>query len=96
MQEVEPWHEVLILPEAVGLAFEDLDFVVETLQGAGGNALAEIGQEAAARWLPRVQASLAKCLFPSALVCFSQESRKDWAVSRLGPFQNIRRFCLSS
>lgn len=40
--------EVLVIPEAVSLPFEDLDLVVQALKGAGGDAVAEVGQEAGA------------------------------------------------
>lgn len=45
MQEVESEFEVFVVPEAVGLPFEDLDFVIEPFQGASGNGVIEVGQE---------------------------------------------------
>lgn len=44
MQEVESEFEILVVPEAIGLPFENLDFVVAPLQGAGGDGVIEIGQ----------------------------------------------------
>ena len=40
--------EELVISEAIGLAFHGLNLVVETLQGACGNPVVVIGQDALA------------------------------------------------
>ena len=48
MYEHQPELEVLHVPEAIGLALEDFDLVVEPFQGSGGDAVAEVGEQAPA------------------------------------------------
>jgi len=46
MDEVKSQFEICLISKAIGLPFEDLDFVVETLERSSGDAMPEIRQEA--------------------------------------------------
>jgi len=48
MQVVEAQFEVLSIPEPVSLPFESLDFVNQALDGAAGDAVIEVVEEACA------------------------------------------------
>jgi hypothetical protein len=48
MNEGEPELEVLVVSESIGLSIEDLDFVVEPLEGSCGDSVIEVGQQTTA------------------------------------------------
>ncbi len=45
MNEEEAEFEIFVIPESVGLPFENFDFVVEAFKGSGGDVVFEVGQE---------------------------------------------------